>query len=324
MQNEIAAALCTKLAAAAVFCLGSAVLFPAGAQQRPNNGSGLIESTGTVVPARTVDVSPRFDGLLSKIHFVPGQFVEKGALLFEFEPAVPRICLDRARAQLKRAEAHLRLTELTLENKQKLRQQNVASEMQVREAEAARDIAAADAAEARSNVDIAGREVTETKLYAPISGIISRPFAPEGTYITKTARQQSSLAQITQQDPIAVVSRMPLETYTAARQFVTRAKKWGQQPELLLYLPDGSKFPHAGRISSGSYELMPDTQTVEVIFEFPNPDDLLRPGEKVSIRLNAEPAGSAPSRHLEPVSQNSREVARRVTDLVTGSGRMTK
>jgi membrane fusion protein (multidrug efflux system) len=282
--------------------LEGANLTAARAQYGPEHTDAVIETTGTVVPARTVDISPRFDGLLAKIHFTPGQFVEKGALLFEFDPAWYQLCLEKDRAKLKRAEAQLRLADVLLDNKRKLRVHSVTSEMQVREAEAARDIAAADAAEARSALELAEATVHDMKLYAPISGIISRSYVSEGTFITKMARQQSSMAQIAQQDPVGVVSRVPVATTVSARE-----ASWSRHPskeglEVSLLLPNGSKFPHAGRIAGGGYELVPETQMAEIILEFPNPHDLLRPGQTVTLQFKSNSGGAAIASLSRPVT----------------------
>jgi multidrug efflux pump subunit AcrA (membrane-fusion protein) len=63
------------------------LLGPAAAQQRQDLASEIAEFKGTVVAAREAEISPRFDGLLRRIHFSPGQIVEEGDLVFEFEPA---------------------------------------------------------------------------------------------------------------------------------------------------------------------------------------------------------------------------------------------
>jgi RND family efflux transporter MFP subunit len=276
--------------------IGSAFLTPAAAQDRLENKDGIIESTGIVVPARTVDISARFDGLLTKINFVPGQFVEKGALLFEFRQVEYQLCLEKDRAKLRRAEAQLHLAELLFDNKKKLR--GVASEIQLREAEAARDIAAADAAEARAAVEMAEGVMKDMKLYAPISGIVSRSFVVEGTYITKMARQQSSLAQITQRDPIGVVSRVPLDAYRATVEVLRSGQQPNGELEVSLALSNGGKFSQAGRIAGGGYELIPGTQTVEILSEFPNPRDLLRPGQTVTLQFKTKSDVIAPSLSL--------------------------
>jgi multidrug efflux pump subunit AcrA (membrane-fusion protein) len=93
----------------------------------------VLEYKGTVAAAREVEVAPRLDGLLSEITFVAGQFVKKGNLLFAFaskQSAIPGACPG----QPKQAEAQLRLAEVDLKNKETLRAQNVASEMQFLEA----------------------------------------------------------------------------------------------------------------------------------------------------------------------------------------------
>src|SRR5215831_6027054 len=165
----------------------------------------VLEYKGTLAAARQADVAPRLDGLLLKINFTAGQLVRKGDLLFEFASKDKELSVAVAQAHLKQAEAQLRLVEVKLKNAQTLRTRNVASQMQLLEAEAQRDLAAAKADEARANAQIAELVLEQTKLYAPISGIISRSMVKEGTYITKEARDQSRLATIFQLDPILVV-----------------------------------------------------------------------------------------------------------------------
>src|SRR5262249_9238748 len=114
-----------------------------------------------------------------------GKLVKKGDLLFEFGQTDKELSVALAQAHLKQAEAQLRLAEVKLRNARTLRTRNVASEMQLLEAEAQRDLAAAGADEARANVQLAGLALQQMKLYAPISGIISRPLVKEGTYITR-------------------------------------------------------------------------------------------------------------------------------------------
>jgi multidrug efflux pump subunit AcrA (membrane-fusion protein) len=81
----------------------------------------------------------------------------------------------------------LRMAELTLTNKRGLREKKVISETEALQAEASRNIAAANVVEARLTVQLS----ESMKLYAPISGIISRSFVAEDAFITKEAREQS-------------------------------------------------------------------------------------------------------------------------------------
>jgi RND family efflux transporter MFP subunit len=169
------------------------------------------------------------------------------------------------------AEAQLSLAEVSLENTQTLRTRNVASEKQLLEAQAQRDIAAAKAEVARANVGLAELALQQMKLYAPITGIISRPFIKEGAYITKEARDQSRLATIVQLDPILVVGQAPAAMYFQRGKSLTNIEQVAKLREFGLVLPTGDRYPHKGRLVAGSYEFNPAAQTTEITVEFPNP-----------------------------------------------------
>jgi hypothetical protein len=59
--------------------------------------------------------------------------------------------------------------------------------------------------------------------------------------------------------------------------------------ELSLTLPNGEKYPHTGKTSGGGYEFDPQTQVMEVMTEFPNPELLLRPGLNVTLQGTVKP-----------------------------------
>jgi multidrug efflux pump subunit AcrA (membrane-fusion protein) len=124
------------------------MIHPAAAQEhaRPD----ILEYKGTVAPALEGEVAPRIDGLLIAIKFKAGQYVKKGDLLFEFGRRDKELSLALAQARAKQAEAQLRLSDVGLKNAQTLQTRNVASEMQLLQAEAGRDIAAARVEEARA------------------------------------------------------------------------------------------------------------------------------------------------------------------------------
>jgi len=244
----------------------------------------MLEYKGTVAAARQAEISPRIDGLLLKIYFAAGKLVNNGDLLFEFGATEKELTLAVARANRDQAEAQLRLAEVNLKNAQTLRSRNVASEMTLLERRAQRDIAAATAEQVRASVGIAELALQQMKLYAPITGIISRPFINEGAYITKEARDQSRLATIVQLDPIHVVGRAPALMYLQRGETSTSIEQTAQRREFGLILPTGDRYAHKGRLVAGAYEFDPATQTTEVIVEFPNPDYLLRPGLNVTLQ----------------------------------------
>ena len=250
---------------------------------------------GIVAPARSYDIAPPFDGQVIKIHFVPGQWVEKGALLFTMDTTKEELELERDQAILLRAEAQLRIAELALRNNSALRKKNVVSERQYLEAEAQRDIASAAVAQARVQVKGDEVKIKELKRYAPFAGIMSRPTVAEGAHLIRQARENTGMATITELDPIQVKAWVPYEVYVDHLQLLKLEGKpfdrnqAADQVELLLALPNGEKYPHIGKLAGGGYEFDPKTQVMEVMAEFPNPGLLLRPGLAVTLQGRVKP-----------------------------------
>jgi RND family efflux transporter MFP subunit len=278
--------LVTTVSVSAFF---SSSMISARAQISTERGAEDREFHGTIVPARTAEISPRYNGLLSKIHFIPGQFVEEGNLLFEFRTNDQELAVEIDQSKLQRAEADLRMAELTFKNKQHLHAKKIVSEPETLQAEASRDIAAANVAEARLTLQLSQSTLKNMKLYAPISGIISRSLVAEGAFITKEARGQSSMALITQLNPIRVIYELPFDIYAQTVEIFKNTEQANQQREISLILPNGDKFPYIGRIVTGSNEFNRERQTIDILAEFPNPTYLLRPGLSVTVQTKIKP-----------------------------------
>jgi membrane fusion protein, multidrug efflux system len=276
------------IALSAVSWLGSAHL--AASQDRSDGTSGANSFKGIVAPARSYAIAPPFDGQVIKIHFVPGQYVEKGALLFTLDTANEELELERDQARLLRVEAQLRIAELVLKNNTELRKKNVVSERQFVESEAQRDVAAAAVAEARVQVRGDEMRIKEMKRYAPFAGIMSRASVAEGAYVIK----QTGMAMVTELDPIEVTARVPYEVYAEHLKLLKydgkflNPKEAMERIEVFVTLPNGEKLPQIGKISGGGYEFDPNTQVMEVMVDFPNPGLLLRPGLAVKLQARVK------------------------------------
>jgi RND family efflux transporter MFP subunit len=264
---------------------------PAAAQDRSEAGPGVPGFKGIVAPARAYEIAPPFDGQLIKLHFVAGQYVEKGALLYTLNSAKEELDLERDKARLLRAEAQLRVAELVLKNNTELRSKNIVSTRQFAEVEAQRDIALAAAVEARVQVRADELRIQEMKGYAPFAGIMSRPTVAEGSYL----KTQTGLALITELDPIQVRASVPYEVYAEHLSLLKfdgkflDPKEAKERIEVFVTLPNGKKLPQVGRIAGGGYEFDPKTQAMEVTVEFPNPGLLLRPGLAVILQAKESP-----------------------------------
>ncbi|MGE0056332.1 MAG: efflux RND transporter periplasmic adaptor subunit, partial [Hyphomicrobium sp.] len=264
---------------------------PATAPAEEQKFTDVEQFEGVVRAARVADISPRFDGLLEKVNFTAGDVVKKGQLLFQFLTLEQNYLLKIDQANLAYATAELKLSDAELERTRTLQKKNVASQAELDVAVAKRDVAAANEAKAKTQVEIREITIKEFSLYAPFDGIISKPFVDAGAYITKEARETSRLATVTQFDPIHVVTEVPYDIYS--RRLAQLGSEDAMKERLVarLVLPDGTEYPHSGKIISGGYDFDEKTQKIWSVAEFPNPNRLLRPGLRVTVRsmIRAEP-----------------------------------
>ena len=274
--------------AAFVGVLSGVLLFgaapQASSQPSSEGNSGDQSFKGIVAPARSYDIAPPFAGQVIEIHFTPGEYVDKGKLLFTLDSKKEELELERDKAQLLRAEAQLRIAEVTLTKNKELCKKNVVSELHCLELEAQRDIAAAAVAEAGVQVRSDEIKIADTKLYAPFAGVMSRPTIAEGARLD----EQTSMATLSELDPILIKAYVPYQVYAEHLQLLEPGETFGRSTaldnvEISVTLPTGQKLPQAGKIAGGGYEFDPQTQVMEVLVEIPNPNLLLRPGLAVTL-----------------------------------------
>lgn len=262
---------------------GISVFTPSAAPAQTTNAYSEIE--GTVVAARVGDIAPWFDGMVKGVYFHPGQMVKKGDLLIEFAPVDKSLRLKADRASREKAEAELRNAEINLENNKQLRAKDVISDMKLRELEVARDIAAANLSYAKAVEEGSEYNMTVLKRNAPFDGMMGESLIREGQFITQASREVSTLAQVTQMDPIWVRGKASFAIYRGLREIFKTDEEAAEQTEVRLILPNGEKYPHVGRIVAGGHEFDEASQKIIFLSEFPNPTYLLRPGLNVKLEL---------------------------------------
>jgi membrane fusion protein, multidrug efflux system len=157
-------------------------------------------------------------------------------------------------------------------------------------------IAAARAALAEARLNLG-----YTKVLSPIDGIAGLRGANIGDYVGPT--DATPLTTVSQVDPI--YAQFPISEQRA----LTVLRRWDADPdaprniELELILADGSVYPLRGRADVLDRQVDVTTGTVLVRGVFPNPGNLLRPGQYGKVRAVVEVRKNAllvPQRAVKP------------------------
>lgn len=127
-------------------------------------------------------------------------------------------------------------------------------------------------------VEKARLNVQYSTIKAPIAGLIGDSLLPVGGLVTANA-----------EDPLTTI--IPLDTVWV-RFKVTEAQylkyhtsmDHSNDTKLEMFLADGTKFPHYGKLANALNEVDRNTGTLEVHAQFPNPEKKILPGQFARIR----------------------------------------
>ena len=153
--------------------------------------------------------------------------------------------------------------------------QKAISQQELDNARSAQDAARASAGSLRAAVDQTRLNLSWTHVTSPISGVAGIAQAQVGNLVSPA----TVLATVSRVDPIRVVFPMSEQEYLHYKSQPSM-----RNAELELVLADGSNYPHEGRIALEGRDVSIKTGTITVIGLFPNPGNLLRPGQFAKVR----------------------------------------
>lgn len=240
------------------------------------------------LPGRTAayelaEIRPQVSGILVKRFFKEGSRVEAGQQLYQIDPAPYQATYDSAQADLQKAEALVKPIETKRSRLEGLVEVEAVSKQEYDDLVASLAQAKAEVAIAKAAIAQAKINLDYTKVYAPISGIISKSFFTKGALVT--ANQSQPLSIITQLDPIYVDISQPND------QLIKLRRKYGALRDLpveLTFNESNETYEHQGRLLFHEVSVDPNTGTVKLRSQFPNPDHFLLPGQFVRARLLLE------------------------------------
>ena len=245
--------------------------------------SRSLEFVGRSAANQRVDLRARVTGFIEQRPFEEGAFVREGAPLYRIEPNSFEAAVAAAEAQVARAEAALTEAERSLARAEVLAERQTVSQASLdeavaREAQAAADLKSAQAALERARIDLG-----YTEIRAPLSGRIGSTALDVGNLV---GPESGVLATIVATDPIEVrfaLTEGELLNYKkrqadgTARAFLPR-----------LRLVDGNLLEGEGELAYIDNEVDPATGTAAIILRFPNPEELVLPGQFVTVLLVSE------------------------------------
>ncbi|WP_120429515.1 efflux RND transporter periplasmic adaptor subunit [Acinetobacter baylyi] len=241
-----------------------------------------IKAIGTVLPTHLVKVQSQVAGVLQKIYFKEGQYVSKGQLLAQIDPAPFQVALAQAQGTQQQNLAQLNNAESELARYQLLFKQDSIARQQVEQQQALVNQLKGQVQANQAQVDAAKLQLSYTKIYAPIEGRVGFKQKDTGNLIQ--ANEEAGLVSITQVHPIYVQFAIA-ENYLDILR--TRLQK-GEQIEVSAWDRADKKQLATGYVEAFDNQIDTNTGTLKIKATFKNRDDALFPNQFVNVRLNAQ------------------------------------
>ncbi len=237
-----------------------------------------IQGIGNVQPAATVSVYSLLSGQIFKVHFVEGQEVKAGELIFTIDPRPFESALQQAQATMAQHQAAVAQAEANLVQYDQILTAHK-SALATLEADRAmvsnqKALVQADAAA----VDNAKVQLSYTAIRAPIEGRTGNLLIHQGN-VVKANDIGNPLVVINRVHPINVVFAVPerfLDDIKAAR---------AQGPLAVEATPQGRTVTSRGTLSFVNNTVDMTTGTIQLKATFDNADNALWPGQFATVTL---------------------------------------
>jgi membrane fusion protein (multidrug efflux system) len=268
-----------------------------------------VEWVGTIDGNINAQIRARVNGYLQSRDYTEGTFVHANDLLFMIDPRPYEQALAAAKGDLARTDALATKTQQDVTRYTPLARSGAISRQELDNAIQANRAALAASDSARAAVEKAQLDLDWTQVKSPIDGVAGISDAQVGDLIS----ENSVLTTVSQIDPVRVSFPISEQEYLryADRIQLKPDPQRQQQSNFELVLADGNAYAHRGSATIANRQVDVKTGTMMIVANFPNPDNLLRPGQYGKVRATTETKKGAllvPQRAVQEV-QGAYQVA---------------
>ena len=229
---------------------------------------------------------PQVSGRLTKIYVKEGARVKKGEPLFVIDQAPYLAAVDAAKAQVSTARAALSTAQLNLEGKQKLYEQQMVGEYDLRRARHAKEEASAQVEAAEAQLVSARTQLGFTTICCPVDGVIGMIPYRVGDLVDPSSGPYLTLAS--ENNYIYAYGALSEEALSELlRDFGCSSldELTTKLPAVRLYSNWGEKMPVEGHIDAISGTVESDNGATYIRASFFNTTEIFRSGSNGYIEM---------------------------------------
>lgn len=238
-----------------------------------------IIATGTIAAKQTSLIGPLVEGVIDDIYVRVGDRVKKGDHLFQTRTKDYERQVREAEAAFELAKAERSQAERNFERTEKLAKSHNVSESRLEIALTELEVARARTAQVEATLETARQNLQNTTVLAPFDGSITTRYVDEGVYLTNrfSTGEQSAVIELQESHIVVAVMRAP-EAAAAQLKLGLKAKIW----------ITGFEHPFASEVFIINDKIDHRSRTVEFRLPIENADLKIKTGQFVRGQVATE------------------------------------
>jgi RND family efflux transporter MFP subunit len=254
----------------------------------PKDVPRILERVATLDGFINANINAQVQGYIISRDYQEGSVVKKGDLLFQIDPRPFEAALAQAKATLAKDQANLAKAEADEKRAQDLFNKKVISDQE-------RDTAVAAAGSNRANVQADEAAVKQaelnlgyTKITAPIDGVAGFANNQVGDLVGPSTGPLTTISQIDPIKAIVTAGEGPFTDFVSRHPDQKEREAYIKSLDFQLILGNGEVYPQKGTFYALDRNLDPKTGSIRYYVTFPNPGNILRPGQFGKVRFVAD------------------------------------
>src|SRR6266480_4954761 len=254
----------------------------------PRDVPRVLERVATLDGFINANINAQVQGYIVSRDYQEGSLVKKGDLLFQIDPRPFEAALAQAKATLAKDKANLAKAEADEKRALDLFNRKVISDQE-------RDTAVAAAGSNRANVQADEAAVKQaelnlgyTKITAPIDGVAGFANNQVGDLVGPSTGPLTTVSQIDPIKAVVTAGEGPFTDFVSRHPDAKERNAYVKSLDFDLILGNGELYPHKGKFYALDRSLDPKTGSIRYEVTFPNPGNILRPGQFGNVRFVAD------------------------------------
>ena len=245
----------------------------------------LIENLpGRVVAYRLAEIRPQVGGIVDKVLFKQGSYIQAGQSLFKLNSEIFQADVKSNQASLNRAESEVARLQVLLKRYAELVTVNAISKQEFNNTEAEYRKAKADVAQMEAILSRQQLNLKYATVTAPISGIIGELLVTEGALVSQG--DTNAMAVVQQINKVYIDLKQSITDYEKLQEALQQGNLSDASHHVEILNSQGQPYSVTGEILFSDTKVDPDTGDVTIRILANNDNQKLLPGMYVRVNMS--------------------------------------